>query len=308
MTQNQTTQKVVDLRRIANDKTRITTYKKRKACLYKKAGEFSTLCGVDTCLIVYGPTRASDEMISKPEIWPSDETKARDTMRRYRDTVASNSCKKETHVETFVNDLGKAKQMEDKIMRVKSNYNNKYSCWEENLDQCSQEQLRELYDALGNKLHEAIMRRDRSMFRGHHQAMETPIPQILMDPHYMSQYFADQQQQQQLQLQGMFPNYNNMGFSFFSSPDHQIQMEPNLGEQFTDLEMNQGLMMSTGNDGTQMMQRQAPYYNLEPVVPSSASFNVKPFAGYHYQGPFNVPWRPPNNQVGEWDFLGKKPI
>ncbi|ESQ42481.1 hypothetical protein EUTSA_v10015500mg [Eutrema salsugineum] len=288
---------IVDRQRIANDKTRITTYKKRKDCLYRKAGEFSTLCGVQTCLIVYGPTKATDEVVSEPEIWP-DETKARDIIRRYRDSV-SNSCRKEAHVANFVNDLGKAKGMENKTnKRVKRNHH-KFCSWDEKLDKCSQEQLLGVFDAVTNKLQEAILRQDR-MIRAHHQAMETPFPQILMDPHYMSQYFAEQQQQL------MLANYNNLGFPVFSSQDDQIQTDPNLLENLTDLGLNQGLMMSKGNDGTQFMQRQAPYYNLEPVVPRSATFNANPFPGY--QGSFNIPWRLPGNQVGAWDFLEKKSL
>lgn len=289
------TQKKVNLQRIANDKTRITTYKKRKANLYKKAEEFSTLCGVETCLIVYGPTKATDEVVSEPEIWPRDETKVRDIIRKYKDSV-SNSCRKENHVETFVNDLGKAKEM-DTNKRVESE--SKYCSWEQKLDKCSREQLHRILCAVDNKLHEAVTRQERSMFRVHHQAIDTPIPQTLMDQHYMQQYFSEQPQ-----FQGFPNNYNNMGFSFISPHNDQIQMDPNLMEN---LGLNQGLMMSKGNDGTQLMQRQAqPYYNCEPVLQRSAAYNVNSFAGY--QVPFNTPWRLSGNQVEEWDLLGKKPI
>ncbi|KAJ0266755.1 Agamous-like MADS-box protein AGL82 [Hirschfeldia incana] len=292
--------KVVDLQRIANDKTRMTTYKKRKACLYKKAGEFSTLCGVQTCLIVYGPTKATDEVISKPEIWPEDESKAREIIHRYRDT-ASNSCRKEAHVETFVNDKGKANETENHINKRGMNNKNKYSCWEEKLDKCSQEQLRGIYEDVGKKLHEAIMRQNRSnAVRAQHQAMEPQFPQFLMDQHYMSQCFAGHQQQQCL----MFP-YNNMSFPLFPPHDDQIPMEPILVDNLADSGVNQGFMMSKESDGTQFMQRQAPYYNLGPVAQRSASFNVNPFPGY--QVPYNIP-RLPGNQGEGWDFMAKKPI
>lgn len=292
------TKKKANLQRIANDKTRITTYKKRKASLYKKAEEFSTLCAVETCLIVYGPTKATDEVISEPEIWPKDDTKVRDTIRKYRDTV-SNSCRKENHVETFVNDLGKAKEKETN-KRMKSA--NKYCSWDEKLDKCSREQLHGILCDVDNKLHEAVTRQDRIMFRVHHQAIDTPIPQNLMDQHYMPQYFPDQ-----TQFQGFPNNFNNMGFSFISPHDDQIQMDPNLmPANWTDLGLSQGLMMSKGNEGTQLMQRQPqPYYNREPVVQRSAAFNVNPFAGYNV--PFGFPWRFAGNQVEEWELLGKKP-
>ncbi|CAA7029954.1 unnamed protein product [Microthlaspi erraticum] len=277
--------KVVDLRRIENDKTRITTYKKRKACLYKKAEEFSTLCGVQTCLIVYGPTKATDTKVSEPEIWPRDEAKVREIIRKYKD-LASNGCGKETQVETFVNDLGKAKEKEDCKKRVKSN-NTKYCCWEEKLDKCSQEQLRQVLYAVEYKLHEALMRQKRTMIRNQHQAIETPIPQMLMDQDYMRHYLADQKQQIH---QGMLPGYHNMGFSLLPSPDDQNQMDPNLEENYlTNFGLTQGLMMPNGNDGTQLMQRQAqPCYNPEPVAQRTAAFNANPFAGF---SPFNHTWR-----------------
>ncbi|EOA14702.1 hypothetical protein CARUB_v10027979mg [Capsella rubella] len=285
------TQKIVNLQRIANDKTRITTYKKRKANLYKKAAEFSTLCGVKTCLIVYGPTKATDEVVSEPEIWPRDETEVRDIIRKYKDSV-SNTCKKETHVETFVNDLGKAKDMGTTNKRVPRSSENKYCSWEQKLDKCSREQLCGIFCAVDNKLHEAAMRQERSMFMAHHQAMDTPIQQSLMEQHYMQQYLPEQPQ-----FQGFPNNYNNMGFSFIPPHDDQIQMDPILMENLTSLGLNQGLMMSKGNDVTQLMQRQAqPYYNREPVVQRPAAYNVNPFAGY--QVPFNIPW----------DLSGKKTI
>lgn len=282
------TQKKANLQRIAIDKTRITTYKKRKACLYKKAEEFSTLCGVETCVIVYGPTKATDEVISEPEIWPKDETKVREVIRKYRDTV-SNSCRKETHVETFVNDLGKAKEVETN-KRVKSK--DKYCSWEEKLDKCSREQLRGIFCAVDNKLLEAMTRQDRRMVRVHHQAIET-----LIDQHYMQQNYPEQQQ-----LQGMMIPHN-MGFSFISSHDDQIQMDPS--HNWTDLGLPQGLMMPKGNDGNQLMQRQMQPYYIEPISQRSATFNVNQFAGQH--GPYSFPWRlPAANQVEEWELFGKK--
>lgn len=290
--------KKVDLQRIANDKTRITTYKKRKASLYKKAQEFSTLCGVQTCLIVYGPTKATDEVVPEPEIWPRDETNVRDIIRKYKDTV-STSCRKETNVETFVNDVGKTNEVETK-KRVKRE--NKYCSWEEKLDKCSREQLHEIFCAVDKKLHEAVMRQDLSMYRVHHQAMDTPIPQNFMDQHFMPQYFHEQPQ-----FQGFPNNFNNMGFSLISPHDGQIQMDPNVMENWRDLALTQSLMMSKGNDGTQLMQMQAqPYYNREPIVPRSAGFNVNPLTGY--QVPFNIPWRLSGNQVEDWELSGKKQI
>ncbi|OVA10793.1 Transcription factor [Macleaya cordata] len=59
---------------IAKEKSRYTTFLKRKKGLKKKIYEFSTLCGVDACMILYAP-KQGDRSI-EPETWPNnlDET------------------------------------------------------------------------------------------------------------------------------------------------------------------------------------------------------------------------------------------
>ncbi|XVF43906.1 hypothetical protein PTKIN_Ptkin02bG0078700 [Pterospermum kingtungense] len=59
------TRKKVKLAYISNDSARKATYKKRKKGLMKKVNELSTLCGIQTCAIIYSPYE------SQPEVWPS---------------------------------------------------------------------------------------------------------------------------------------------------------------------------------------------------------------------------------------------
>ncbi|KAH1046430.1 hypothetical protein J1N35_037214 [Gossypium stocksii] len=59
------TRKKVKLAYITNDSARKATYKNRMKGLTKKMSELSTLCGVDTCAIMYSPYK------SQPEVWPS---------------------------------------------------------------------------------------------------------------------------------------------------------------------------------------------------------------------------------------------
>ncbi|CAN8301366.1 unnamed protein product [Cochlearia groenlandica] len=312
------THKIVDLQRIVNDKSRITTYKKRKACLYKKAEEFSTLCGVKTCLIVYGPTRATDEVVSEPELWPRDETKVRNIIRKYKETI-SNSCKKENHVETFVNDLGKAKDMEirHKIKaerNINKNNNKKYCSWDQKkLNKCSQEDLLVIYCAVENKLNEAMIRAHHN-----HEATKTQAMQSFNDQqHYnMQQYYPDQQQQ----FQGsMYPNnYNNMGFSFMSQPHDEI--DTSLVDNFTELGLNQSMMMPTkgasscdGGNNQWWLRTPQPYSlynnnnnNHEPVLQRSVlPFNVNPLTVYQN---VSLPWSFPVNQTDHWVSLEKKMV
>ncbi|CAN8253249.1 unnamed protein product [Cochlearia groenlandica] len=287
--------KKVKLQRIVNDKTRITTYKKRKACLYKKAWEFSTLCGVQTCLIVYGPNKATDEVVSEPELWPKDETKVIDIIRKYKDTI-SNSCKKETHVETFVKGYGKPKEINNNKRVKKGNTNSmmKYCMWEEKLDKCSQEELHGIFCDVEHKLNEALMRQNHNnnmIVRAYHEGgIETRNMHISsMDQYYyMQQRFHEQQQQQQQEML-MLPN---MGFSLLPSHDHdgQIQMDQNVMENnWTELGLGQGLMMSKGNniDGQIMQMANEFNYNVddENVLQRLQGINLN--QGYY--GGFN-PW------------------
>ncbi|CAA0829386.1 MADS-box transcription factor family protein [Striga hermonthica] len=53
---------------IADKKSRLRQFEKRKKALEKAAHELSTLCGVEIGMIVYGPERA------RPEIWPREAT------------------------------------------------------------------------------------------------------------------------------------------------------------------------------------------------------------------------------------------
>ncbi|XP_010476079.1 PREDICTED: agamous-like MADS-box protein AGL82 [Camelina sativa] len=138
--------KMVKMEKIPNEKTRITTYKKRKACLYKKASEFSTLCGVDTCLVVYGPSRAGDEMVAEPELWPKDESKVREIITKYRD-IASSSCTKTYTVQECL------EKNNTKVENSKTA--TKYQPWDKQLDKCSLNELYAVFMAVENKIQEA---------------------------------------------------------------------------------------------------------------------------------------------------------
>ncbi|KAI4370864.1 hypothetical protein MLD38_019165 [Melastoma candidum] len=59
------TRKKVTLAYIENEAARKATFKKRKKGLMKKVNELSTLCGIESCAIVYSPYEP------EPEVWPS---------------------------------------------------------------------------------------------------------------------------------------------------------------------------------------------------------------------------------------------
>ncbi|XP_042455056.1 agamous-like MADS-box protein AGL80 [Zingiber officinale] len=64
--------KKVKLAWITNDATRRFTFEERKKGLVKKVSELAMLCGIEACLVVYGPQDAAE-----PEVWPSPTETAR---------------------------------------------------------------------------------------------------------------------------------------------------------------------------------------------------------------------------------------
>ncbi|KAJ1685803.1 hypothetical protein LUZ63_017193 [Rhynchospora breviuscula] len=88
--------KKVNLVYIQNDATRRATYKKRKKGLIKKAHELSTLCGVDTCVVIYG------QQDPKPEVWASPNKDARQVLTQFKNMPQLDQCKKMVNQEGFL--------------------------------------------------------------------------------------------------------------------------------------------------------------------------------------------------------------
>ncbi|KAF0920584.1 hypothetical protein E2562_035728 [Oryza meyeriana var. granulata] len=94
--------KKVKLQRIANDAKRRTTFRKRLKGLTKKASELATLCGVDTCLVVYGEGEAQ-----ATEVWPS-VPEATGVLERFKAMPQLDRYKKMTDLEGFLKErIGK---------------------------------------------------------------------------------------------------------------------------------------------------------------------------------------------------------
>ncbi|CAN8252935.1 unnamed protein product [Cochlearia groenlandica] len=253
--------KMVKMARITNEKTRITTYKKRKACLYKKANEFSTLCGVDTCMIVYGPTRAGDEMVVEPELWPRDETKVREIISKYRDT-SSSSCTKTYNIRECLE-----KNNTNKVEKTK------YCTWDRKLEKCS---LNELYTAfleVGNKIQEAASRNQTFLDASNWSSEQLGL--------------FGYNQQQCLEQHQLFPmDHNNNGFAFLpffnqmNSNAAEVGSFSNVAEQ--EMGSHQAMFYGSCSDGQYAPMVQRTTY-MEPMhwgLGNGMFNNVKSFADY----------------------------
>ncbi|GAV83392.1 SRF-TF domain-containing protein [Cephalotus follicularis] len=89
------TRKKVKLAYITNDSARKATFKKRKKGLMKKVNEMSTLCGIDTCAIIYSPYDA------QPEVWPSP-LGAQHVLSQFKKMPEMEQSKKMVNQESFL--------------------------------------------------------------------------------------------------------------------------------------------------------------------------------------------------------------
>lgn len=250
--------KMVKMTRIRNEKTRLTTYKKRKACLFKKANEFSTLCGVDTCLIVYGPSRAGDEEVAEPELWPRDESKVREIIKKYLDTKSS-SCMKKYNIQDCL------EKNNTKVEKVK------YCPWDKKLDKCSFNELYEAFVSVGNKIQEATSRNQKFPENNSWSAEQLGLCGF---------------NQQRLEQHQLFPmsTMEQTGLTFFPFFN---QMASNTGEgcssfsNVTEPEMAQAMYYGTCSDGQYVPMVQGTGYEPMQWSLGNGMFNnAKPFADY----------------------------
>ncbi|KAL1569881.1 agamous-like MADS-box protein AGL80 [Salvia divinorum] len=96
------TRKKVKLAFISNDSARKATFKKRKKGLMKKVSELSTLCGIESCAIVYSPYE------SQPDVWP-DARGAGRVLAQFKRMPEMEQSKKMVDQESFIrNRIAKA--------------------------------------------------------------------------------------------------------------------------------------------------------------------------------------------------------
>ncbi|RDX95516.1 Agamous-like MADS-box protein AGL82, partial [Mucuna pruriens] len=69
----------ITLKPISNERSRKTTFQQRKKGLIKKISEFSTMCGVEACFIVYDDVNGDAGRVT----WPQDPTMVRSIIENY---------------------------------------------------------------------------------------------------------------------------------------------------------------------------------------------------------------------------------
>ncbi|GER41481.1 MADS-box transcription factor [Striga asiatica] len=119
---------------IPKEKSRNVTYKKRKEGLIRKMHEFTTLCDVSACMIIYGPN-------SEPEIWPRDPDEVRRIIDIYR-AKSKDSGNKTFGLPDFFHD--RKRKIEDELAKLrKKNLEAKYPTCPDFMGLMTEARLRE---------------------------------------------------------------------------------------------------------------------------------------------------------------------
>ncbi|XP_061956768.1 agamous-like MADS-box protein AGL62 [Populus nigra] len=141
-------QKRIKMELIRKEKSRMLTFRKRKAGLLKKASEFSILCGVDACVIIFGPKQKDDHQPVAPETWPPNSEEVRCIINRYKGSDQPRRC---YQVSDYFAD--KKKQIDSELARLhKQIIKAKYPAWDDRLNSLYAGQLRVLVGHLNAKI------------------------------------------------------------------------------------------------------------------------------------------------------------
>ncbi|GMI86662.1 hypothetical protein HRI_002335500 [Hibiscus trionum] len=233
----------LNMKFIMKEKVRVSTYEKRKKGLLKKAKEFSILCGVETCVIIYGPK--SDESVAKLEIWPPVHAEVMNVINKYKGKPLHIREKKCYNVLDFF--AIRQKKLDDEICKLqKANREAKFSTWDDRINTFSVNQLSALLARLDSNL-ETVKNRIK-MIKGNQQSLiqgskpmilggaETQFIQPTLDLYNnqvrsslfqknldmeITKHHQLQQQQQQQQPMFIVPSYNP-----FSSGTDALQWQP----------------------------------------------------------------------------------
>lgn len=167
---------------IQEGKARKTTFQKRKNGLMKKVEEFSILCGVDVCLIIYAPD-FDNQGLAQFETWPVETTEVDRIIRKYNDTT-SDRRPRIYDVQEYYKD--RMKKVEAEITKVhKEKHKIIYPTWDNSFNALGEAQLRIFVSMLDAKL-DACNRRMDMLKRNKGKRIAEPIKAETVTPYLAS--------------------------------------------------------------------------------------------------------------------------
>lgn len=207
---------------IQNEKARKTTFQKRKNGLMKKVNEFSILCDVDVCVILYAPNFEGQGYL-EPETWPKDPKEVQRILKKYYNTT-NDRRPKIYDVHEYYKE--RVKKVEFEISKVrKDRLKIKYPTWDESFNSIGAENLRMFASTLDAKLD--VCNQRMNMLKGDFKekaiAQESHNVDQLMNSPYIasnpSNYYNLMQNMSQPQIYPTLTNIsdknlNSLGFWF----------------------------------------------------------------------------------------------
>ncbi|KEH44429.1 putative transcription factor MADS-type1 family [Medicago truncatula] len=128
----------ISMELIQKEKSRKSTFQKRKDGLMKKVNEFSILCDVDVCVVLYAPNFVG-RGFAEPETWPKDKRAVERILQKYYNTTSDRRPKIYDVQEYFKERIRK---LEFEITKVrKEKLKMMYPTWNESFNSLGAEQL-----------------------------------------------------------------------------------------------------------------------------------------------------------------------
>ncbi|XP_038890378.1 floral homeotic protein FBP1-like [Benincasa hispida] len=140
----------LSMKLIGNEKSRKTTFYKRKASLLRKAYELSTLCDVRVCVFVYGPNQ-NDQSPFQVHTWPPCREDVNNLIASYKTNCLHKRAHKACGLLDFFSE--RKKKIETDMSKLRKDVAKaRFPKWDERLDHLLEDQLRVLMVELDSKL------------------------------------------------------------------------------------------------------------------------------------------------------------
>ncbi|KAK7401561.1 hypothetical protein VNO78_13133 [Psophocarpus tetragonolobus] len=149
---------------ISNERSRKTTLMQRKKGLIKKVSEFSIMCGVEACLIVYDDENGDVE----PVTWPQESTMVRSIIQKhYEQQLKNERPPKNFGIEDFFEN--RKNMVEVEISKVHKQITDiKYPTWDQNMRSMEEEQLKAFIAHVDDKIR--VCEHRINMLKSQHQS------------------------------------------------------------------------------------------------------------------------------------------
>ncbi|KAL3614368.1 hypothetical protein CASFOL_042442 [Castilleja foliolosa] len=157
------------LEMIEKEKKRLTIFKNRKQGLIRKIHEFTTLCDVSACMIIYGPNQESGR--SEPETWPANRDEVKRVIEIYRAKNRGLGNRAYGLHDFF---MDKKRKIDDEIKEMRQkNVEAKYPTWHDSMNFLPEDELRGFAADLSSKAERVRVRVEQ--MRGNQQGLDMGV-------------------------------------------------------------------------------------------------------------------------------------